>query len=158
MHEKSARTRGLSSTIHKAAVMASYFILYVAEQIRSTKFYADILGMTPRLNVPGMTEFVLPGGGVLGLMPERGIKALLGAAIPDPAGANGTPRCELYILVDAAAALHARALAAGAVELSPLTARDWGHTAAYALDPDGHVLAFAEVTRSDEHGATPLTE
>jgi hypothetical protein len=24
--------------------------------------------------------------------------------------------------------------------------RDWGHDAGYALDPDGHVLAFANVT------------
>ena len=28
-------------------------------------------------------------------------------------------------------------------ELDPLRARDWGHLAAYSLDPDGHVLAFA---------------
>ncbi|MFZ1731389.1 MAG: VOC family protein [Bacteroidota bacterium] len=133
--------------------MESYFILYVADQVRSTKFYTDTLEMAPRLNVPGMTEFALPGGGVLGLMPERGIIALLGAAIPDPAQANGIPRCELYLLVDAAGLWHDRALAAGAVELSPLSARDWGHTASYARDPDGHVLAFAEVSAPDERAS-----
>jgi catechol 2,3-dioxygenase-like lactoylglutathione lyase family enzyme len=130
--------------------MESYFILYVADQVRSTKFYADTLGMAPRLNVPGMTEFALPGGGVLGLMPEQGIVALLGSAITDPALAHGIPRSELYLLDAAAGVWHARALAAGAMELSPLTARDWGHTASYALDPDGHVLAFAEVSEPDE--------
>lgn len=123
---------------------ASHFILYVADQARATAFYAAALGLAPRLHVPGMTEFALPGGGVLGLMPEAGIRRLLGAALPDPAAAHGVPRSELYLLVPDAAAAHARALAAGARELSPPAWRDWGHRAAYALDADGHVLAFAE--------------
>lgn len=127
--------------------MESSFILYVADQDRSARFYGAALALTPRLHVPGMTEFALPGGGVLGLMPEARIKALLGAALPDPTPANGRPRCELYLLVDEAAAGHRRALAAGARELSPPGARNWGHTAAYSMDPDGHVLVFAELTR-----------
>ena len=31
------------------------------------------------------------------------------------------------------------------VRIRPLAARDWGHTAAYSLDADGHVLAFASL-------------
>lgn len=53
------------------------------------------------------------------------------------------PLLELYLVVKDAAVYHARALAAGARKLSPLTLRDWGHLAAYSLDPDGHVLAIA---------------
>jgi catechol 2,3-dioxygenase-like lactoylglutathione lyase family enzyme len=124
---------------------ASHFILYVADQARSTAFYARALGIEPRLQVPGMTEFALPGGGVLGLMPVAGIRTLLGAALPDPDLARGIPRAELYLLSPEPSACHARALAAGARELSPMLARDWGHVAAYSLDPDGHVLAFASV-------------
>ena len=130
--------------------MESHFILYVADQPRSTHFYAGVLGVAPRLEVPGMTEFALPGGGVLGLMPEAGIKALLGTAIADPAAAGGAPRCELYLLVDDPAAFHARALAAGGREVSALAPRDWGHRAAYSLDPDGHVLAFAQAAAACE--------
>lgn len=122
---------------------ASHFILYVADQSRSTAFYTAVLALKPRLHVPGMTEFNLPGGGVLGLMPEQGIRNLLGAALPDPAAANGVPRAELYLVLAEPGDYHARALAAGARELSPLLPRDWGHIAAYSLDPDGHVLAFA---------------
>lgn len=121
----------------------AHFILYVADPQRSTAFWTAALGLAPRLQVPGMTEFDLPGGGVLGLMPEAGIRRLLGPALPDPAQANGVPRAELYLRVDDPAAGHARALAAGAHELSPLAARNWGDLAAYCLDPDGHVLAFA---------------
>ncbi len=123
---------------------AVHLILYVSDQRRSTSFYARTLGMVPRLDVPGMTEFALPGGAVLGLMPEAGIRRLLGAALPDPAGAGGAPRAELYLVVRDAAGSHAAALAAGARELSPLAPRDWGARVAYALDPDGHVIAFAE--------------
>lgn len=124
---------------------ASHFILYVADQARSTAFYADVLGRKPRLQVPGMTEFALPGGGVLGLMPVEGIRNLLGAALPDPSTARGIPRAELYLILPEPTACHARALAAGARELSPMLARAWGHVAAYSLDPDGHVLAFASM-------------
>ena len=122
---------------------ASHFILYVADQARSTAFYRAVLACPPRLDVPGMTEFDLPCGAVLGLMPQAGIRKLLGSALPDPAGAAGIPRAELYLLVAQPHACHQRALAVGATELSPLLPRDWGHSAAYSLDPDGHVLAFA---------------
>lgn len=122
---------------------ATHLILYVADQRRSAAFWTAVLARAPRLDVPGMTEFDLPGGAVLGLMPEAGIRRLLGARLPDPSAARGVPRAELYLLVDDPQALHARALAAGAVELDPLRPRNWGQRVAYALDPDGHVLASA---------------
>ncbi|NUL83042.1 MAG: glyoxalase [Armatimonadetes bacterium] len=122
---------------------AAHLILYVADQRRSAEFYAAVLDCHPRLDVPGMTEFDLPGGAVLGLMPIAGIRRLLGDSLPDPALASGVPRAELYLFHPAAEAYHARALEAGARELSPMLARDWGDAAAYSLDPDGHVLAFA---------------
>ncbi|MBZ8142472.1 glyoxalase [Rubrivivax gelatinosus] len=123
--------------------MHCHFILYTADAESSRRFYETTLGRPPRLHVPGMTEFELASGAVLGLMPEARIKALLGDALPDPTAGRGVPRAELYLVVDDPGAFHARALAAGAAELSPLLPRNWGHVAAYSLDPDGHVLAFA---------------
>ena len=122
---------------------ASHFIFYVADQERSFVFYSAVLAAEPRLHVPGMTEFDLPGGGVLGLMPEKNIRGLLGSVLPDPSAANGIPRAELYLVLLGPGEYHSRALAAGARELSPLLPRSWGHVAAYSLDPDGHVLVFA---------------
>jgi catechol 2,3-dioxygenase-like lactoylglutathione lyase family enzyme len=130
---------------------ASHFILYVADQERSTAFYASVLGIAPRLHVPGMTEFTLPAGGVLGLMPEQGIRSLLGVALPDPSVASGVPRAELYLVLAEPSTFHSRALAAGARELSPMLSRAWGHVAAYSLDPDGHVLAFATSSARPEN-------
>ncbi|MGK2860095.1 MAG: GNAT family N-acetyltransferase [Thermoanaerobaculia bacterium] len=124
--------------------MKAHFILYVGDQRRSTEFYAGVLATSPQLDVPGMTEFALPGGSILGLMPESGIVSLLGAALPDPQLASGIPRSELYLVVPEALPFIVRAMTIGARLLSPLQRRDWGHSAGYLLDPDGHVLAFAE--------------
>ena len=123
-------------------VHRAHFILFVRDQAASTRFFREVLAREPTLDVPGMTEIELVSGAVLGLMPEAGITRLLGAAV-DPSRAGGAPRAELYLVVDDPAAHHARALSAGARELSALAPRDWGHEAAYCADPDGHVLAFA---------------
>ncbi len=122
----------------------SFFILYVKDQDQATAFYEKVLGLKPHLYVPGITEFYLTGGSMLGLMPEKGIKSLLGDALPDPSKAHGVPRAELYLVVDDLEGCHRRALEQGARELSEPADRDWGHKVAYSLDPDGHVLAFAE--------------
>jgi len=122
----------------------AHFILYVGNQAAATKFYEAALGTAPVLNVPGMTEFSLPGGSVLGLMPEAGVRRLFKEAIPDPARARGIPRAELYLITDDAGVCHERALRAGGRELSPVLMRDWGHRVGYSLDIDSHVLAFAE--------------
>lgn len=125
--------------------MKSHLILFVADQARAASFYAHVLGAVPILDVPGMTEFSLSDGCVLGLMPEQGIKRLLGDTLPDPPFQTGSPRAELYLVVDDPEALHRRAIEAGAVELSGFEVRSWGHRVAYTLDPDGYVVAFASV-------------
>lgn len=121
-------------TIRKA-----HLIVYVRDPGRATAFWRAVLQREPSLDAPGMTEFEVQGGLVLGLMPESGITGLLGV---DPSR-NPDARTELYLLVDDPGRWHERALAAGAEEASPLLARDWGHEVAYSLAPDGVVLAFA---------------
>ena len=102
--------------------------------------------MQPALNVPGMTEFKLSDSSSLGLMPEKGIKSLLNHHLPDPEKSNGLSRAELYLSVDDPAAFHSRSLENGAIELAPLSPRNWGDTVAYSMDLDGHVLAFAKAS------------
>lgn len=123
--------------------MRAHLILYVRDQRASARFYEAALGIPPRLDVPGMTEFELSDGCVLGLMPEAGARQLLGDGVPDPAGATGVPRAELYLTVDDPTAWLARAVAAGAREVDPVRPREWGHEAGYCVDGDGHVVAFA---------------
>jgi catechol 2,3-dioxygenase-like lactoylglutathione lyase family enzyme len=125
-----------------------HFIFYVRDQEKSRRFYETVLGRKPRLHVPGMTEFELNSGAVLGLMPEAGLRRLLGEGIADPATAWGVPRAEVYLLTSDPQTLCSRAEQAGAKLLSPFQSRGWGHDAGYVADLDGHVLAFACASRS----------
>jgi uncharacterized protein len=127
----------------RALVRGIHLILFVRDQEASARFYSRVLGIDPTLHVPGMTEFALSDGTVLGLMPEAGVMRLHGDALDLPASTRAT-RAELYLIVEDAAACHARAVAAGAEELSGLQERDWGDRVAYSLDLDNHMLAFAE--------------
>ena len=121
------------------------FILYVENQQKSRDFYAKLLKLQPVLDVPGMTEFKLGESVKLGLMPENGIAKILSDKCPHPNNGNGIPRCELYLKVENAAEFMARGTELGAKEISPLQMRDWGDKAGYISDPDGHVIAFAEI-------------
>lgn len=124
--------------------MAPLFILFCDDPAAESAFWRAALAAEPVLDVPGMTQFALAGGAALGLMPLAGIRRLLGAPLAAQPPVSGAPRAELYLRVKDAAAAHARALAAGAAEISPLQARDWGETAAYSLAPGGCLLAFAQ--------------
>ena len=127
-----------------ARMIEAQFIFFVANQEKSAAFYSKVFGDSPVLDVPGMTQFRLPGDAILGLMPAAGIKRLLGEDLPDPQSADGIPRAELYLLVDDPPACLRKAVEAGATLLSSVNPRNWGDAAGYCLDLDGHVLAFAE--------------
>ena len=114
------------------------FILYVSDQQASRDFYAAVLEREPVLDVPGMTEFNLVDGSSLGLMPEAGIRKLLGEAT-----FGGGLRAEVYLVVDDPRECLRRAVTAGAQLLSECTNRDWGDLAGYCLDSNGYVLGFA---------------
>ena len=122
------------------------FIFYVKDQEASRDFYREVFQSEPTLDVPGMTEFALNDdkSTLLGLMPERGIENLLGSNLPDLRAASGIPRAELYLSREDAEETHARALTAGAREISPPAARNWGELVGYSMDPDGHMLAFGK--------------
>lgn len=122
----------------------SHIIFYVEDQQLSTNFYTALLNHTPELNVPGMTEFHLSDTAILGLMPARGIKNLLGDKIEQPQKKSGQPRAELYLLVNDIENYINRAITLGAKKLDELKERNWGHRAIYFEDPDGYIIAFAE--------------
>lgn len=116
--------------------MIVHTILYVANQKKSTDFYSFVLGMKPSLDVPGMTQFKLSDKHILGLMPESGIKKLLGEKLPDPSQANGIPRVEVYFKVDDPESFLMRAMACGSKELSSIQPRDW------AIVPDTFLISM----------------
>lgn len=125
-------------------ITTSYFILYVVDQQRSANFYETVLGYAPRINIPGMTEFELGANSVLGLMPLTSITRLFNQPVPREVGQD--LRSEVYLMVEDPQRFHERAISAGARELSQFSPRDWGHSAAYSVDFDGNVIAFAMLT------------
>ncbi|MEO8589390.1 MAG: VOC family protein [Flavobacteriales bacterium] len=127
--------------------MSIEFILYVADQGKSARFYSDLLGQAPTLDVPGMTEFTLPGGCKLGLMPEDGIARIICGPMPHPGKGQGVPRCEVYLLVDDIVQACDLAERAGARAVNAAADRDWGHRVAYYADADGHIIALATALR-----------
>lgn len=130
------------------------FIIYVADQKRSTDFYRRLLSREPVLEVPGMTEFELTASLKLGIMPENGIARILTEKMPNPANGNGIPRCEIYLLSERLQPYYERAIELDAVLVSDIAERDWGHRVCYFHDPDGHVLAFAEELQGPLHRGT----
>lgn len=124
-------------------ITKSHTILYVSDQEKSAAFYTTTLNQEPRLNVPGMTEFDLTESTVLGLMPKAGILRLFGSDLPHAGIGEGVLQAELYLMVDNPEAYYRRAISAGARKVSDLAQRNWGDEAAYCLDPDGYILAFA---------------
>jgi uncharacterized glyoxalase superfamily protein PhnB len=127
----------------------AYFIFYVEAQRRSATYYAQVLGREPILDVPGITEFRLRDGTILGVMPVESAARLIGEGHFSEAGTQRAPKAELYLVVEDPHTYHARALDCGGTELSPMQHRTWGHRAAYSMDQDGNVLAFAEKVASD---------
>jgi uncharacterized glyoxalase superfamily protein PhnB len=118
----------------------AHFILFVRDQTAAAAFWSAALAHGPRLDVPGMTEFDLGDGAVLGLMPEAGIQRLVGV---DAAAGHGHTRAELYLHVPDPKVAWDRAVGAGAEPLSSPQPRSWGDVAGYCRCPDGHLLAFA---------------
>lgn len=118
-------------------------ILYVANQRQSLDFYAKIIGKQPELDVPGMTEFLLSESHVLGLMPNAGIKKLLGDKIPNPELGFKIPRVEIYFKTPLAKKMFELAIQNGAHKIDEFCLRDWGDSVGYAMDSDCHLLAFA---------------
>ncbi|MDX5347321.1 MAG: hypothetical protein LPJ89_00440 [Hymenobacteraceae bacterium] len=121
------------------------FILYVADQQLSKQFYQKLFGAEPYMDVPGITQFDLPGGAArLGIMPEKGIAAILGNAVPHPSAGSGIPRAEVYLYVTDPDHYYLQFIEAGGTAVSAGEMRNWGEYVAYGADPDGHIWAFAK--------------
>ncbi|ESU18511.1 lactoylglutathione lyase-like lyase [Flavobacterium cauense R2A-7] len=125
-------------------ILASEFILYVANQEVSSRFYEVLFKTKPTLEVPGMTEFTISESLKIGLMPNNGIAKIITPTTVHPEKGNGIPRCELYFYVENIELEYQNALQAGAKIISGIEDRNWGDRVCYFADSDGHIIAFAE--------------
>jgi len=129
--------------------LKAHIILYVHDQNKSREFYKAVLHREPVLDVPGMTEFKLSNYLTIGLMPNKGIKKLLGNKIKNPDEFLEASKAELYLYVNNPQAEFDNACKAGATGLSNAEKRDWGHVVAYCRDFDNHIVAFAKKIKGE---------
>ncbi|MBV8502120.1 MAG: VOC family protein [Paucibacter sp.] len=118
-----------------------YTILYVADVAQSLAFYEGAFGLSRRfLHESGAYGELDTGATVVGFAAlelananfEGGVQPLDAQARP--------PAFELGFVTEDVGAAHAKALAAGAVELQPPTAKPWGQTVSYLRCPDGSLV------------------
>ncbi len=117
--------------------------LPIEDRPRSYAFYQEALGLTPvgeldEDGIPEPLQFQLADDVRMMLIPTEGFGWVLG---DQPAAPHGQSECILSVEVEseaAADALAARAVAAGAVQVTAPTRKPWTYMATFT-DPDGHL-------------------
>lgn len=112
--------------------------LFVRDVARTAAFYRDVLGFEILRDAPGGYTSIGREGAVLGLVAI--------AQVPDAHPARPRPGqpsglgVELVVVVADVSALHARAVASGHGQVSPLVTQPWGLTDFRIVDPDGYYV------------------
>ncbi|MBW7844218.1 MAG: VOC family protein [Bacteroidia bacterium] len=123
-------------------IAKTHIILFVQDQQISKDFYQTVLATEPTLHVEGMTEFNIGNKIVIGLMPKNGIAKIIS---PERVFSDKIiSTCELYLYVENVTDEYNRILKLNINCISKLQHRDWGDTAFYFSDPDGHIIAIAQ--------------
>lgn len=115
-----------------------YVILYVRDLDASIAFYRDVVGLPFKFKQANYAEFATEGT-KFALFERSSVPDLIGRPVSD-----GGPSGEVAFVVDDVDAEATRLAAAGVRILSRPVDRPWGHRTLYFLDPDEHVVEFAQ--------------
>jgi lactoylglutathione lyase len=115
-----------------------YVILYVADLDRSISFYRDVIGLPFKFTESGYAEFATEGT-KFALFERARLPQLIGRDSGD-----GDATMEVAFLVEDVDVEAERLRAAGVTQLSGPVDRPWGQRTFHLLDPDGHVVEFAQ--------------
>jgi lactoylglutathione lyase len=126
-----------------AYTKVDYVILYVADLARSIAFYRDVVGLPFKFQESGYAQFDTKGT-TFALFDRTGLPGLLGR----DAGSGGLQSEVAFLSADVEAEAE-RLKTLGVEVLSGPVDRPWGQRTLHVLDPDGHVVEFAqEIERS----------
>ena len=115
-----------------------YTILYVEDVAASLDFYAAAFGIRRRMLHESGDYGELDTGATTLSFSSRRLMTELGKT---PGRADtAAPVFEIAFETDDVAAAHARAVAAGAVNVQDPENMPWGQTTAYVRDPDGFLV------------------
>ena len=115
-----------------------YVILYVRNLDVSIAFYRDVVGLPFKFRQSTYAEFATDGT-KFALFEQSAVPDLIGRPVTE-----GGPSGEVAFVVDDVDGEAERLSAAGVRILSPPVDRPWGHRTLYVLDPDEHVVEFAQ--------------
>lgn len=124
--------------MHRAMV-----IFAVDDVERSATFYRQAFAWTPRVSTPVYVELEISETLRLGLYERASFGKNIGTTPPPASGELS--RTELYLYVASMSDAVAGLATAGARCLSARALRPWGDEAAYYADPDGNVIAIANI-------------
>jgi lactoylglutathione lyase len=125
-----------------------YVILFVSDIQLSIAFYRDVVGLPFTFTEAGYAEFATEGT-KFALYERARLPGLIGKE-----GVAGGPFGEVVFLVEDVDAEAERVRGASAAILSGPVDRPWGHRTLHVLDPDGHVVEFAqEIPRQAVRGS-----
>jgi lactoylglutathione lyase len=125
-----------------------YVILFVSDIQLSIAFYRDVVGLPFKFTEAGYAEFATEGT-KFALYERARLPGLIGKE-----EVAGGPFGEVVFLVEDVDAETERVRGASAAILSGPVDRPWGHRTLHVLDPDGHVVEFAqEIPRQAVRGS-----
>lgn len=119
-------------------------IFAVSDPTASARIYSEVFGFVVQVDAPNYVELRMTQGSSLGLYQKEGFPRNFGGRIA-PKAAGAAQPAELYVRVPDASAVIGALEAHGWALQSALAERPWGERVAYFLDPDGFVVAVAEI-------------
>ena len=121
-----------------------YTLLYVADVRRSVEFYERAFALIRKfIDEAGAFGTLDTGATQLGFVSVEQARAHLPAGFRTNRLQELPAGFEVALTTSDVAAAYRRAVAAGAVEVTPPTQTPWGQTIAYVRDPDGILVELA---------------
>jgi catechol 2,3-dioxygenase-like lactoylglutathione lyase family enzyme len=117
--------------------------LIVRDIAASTAFYRDVLGFSVKQTVPDAAPFVFVWLERDDVPVFLNTVAAAAAEYPDAASRAAGGTATLFFIVSEVDALHAQ-VAPRATVIVPLKTQFYGMREFAVLDPDGHIITFAE--------------
>lgn len=121
-----------------------YTLLYVADVRRSVEFYERAFALTRKfIDEQGAFGTLDTGTTQLGFVSVEQARTHLPAGFRTNRPQELPAGFEVALTTSDVAAAYRRAVAAGAIEVTPPTQTPWGQTIAYVRDPDGILVELA---------------
>lgn len=120
-----------------------YTMLYVKDVPRTVAFYEDAFGLSRRfVHEEGMYAEMDTGATTLAFAANGLAKSNLPCGFQEHDPSALPAGFEIALITDDVQAAYEQALAAGATDVAPPSAKPWGQTVAFVRDKDGIVVAL----------------